>query len=88
MSTPLSPNKAGLALGGTIASWHIVWSLLVVTGIAQPFINWIFELHMIQPPYTIMPFVLLRSVILVLVTFVFGYLLGWAFASIWNRVRG
>lgn len=88
MSTPISPNKAGLALGGTLASWHIVWAFLVATGMAQPFIDWVFKLHMIKPAYTITPFMLAQSVVLVIVTFVFGYLLGSAFASIWNKVRG
>lgn len=88
MSTPINPQKAGLALGGTLAAWHIVWSLCVVTGLAQPLLNWVFELHMLKPVYVVMPFVLIRSVLLVVVTFVLGFLFGGAFAAIWNKIQG
>ena len=77
-------NKTGLALGAVLGLSHLNWAVLVATGWAQPFLDWIFGLHFIQPPYTITPFHLVTGVILVAVTTVIGFILGWLFAAIWN----
>ena len=87
MSNPISAHKVGLAFGGTISFWHLVWSILVGLGWAQPLINWLFRLHMIQPPYTITPFSFGSAAILIIVTAIFGYLVGFVIGSIWNRVQ-
>ncbi len=83
----LNSHKAGLALGGLLGLFHFVWSLLIMIGFAQPFINFIFKLHMIVPPYTIAPFSLLMALGLIVVTSVIGYVFGWVFATIWNYVQ-
>ena len=87
MSNPISAHKVGLAFGGAIGFWHLVWSILVGLGWAQPLINWLFRLHMIQPPYTITPFSFGSAAILIIVTAIFGYLVGFVIGSIWNRVQ-
>ena len=83
----LNPNKAGLAFGGLLGLFHFVWSLLVLLGLAQPFISFIFQLHMIVPPYTIAPFSLLMALGLIIITSLIGYIFGWVFAKIWNYVQ-
>ena len=83
----INPNKAGLALGGTIGAGHALWSLLVLLGWGQFFVDWIFRLHFITPSYTVGPFSLQLAVGLIVVTFVVGYAVGWAFGLIWNKVH-
>ena len=83
----LNALRVGFALGGLLGLWHLVWSVLVAIGWAQPLIGWIFQLHMMRPPFTVMPFDIGMAALLVIVTSVFGCVLGWVFATIWNAVR-
>jgi hypothetical protein len=83
----ISPNKAGLALGAVLACWHLTWSLLVAIGVAQPFIDFLFWIHFIKPIYVIEPFDLLRAAMLVLVTGCIGYVAGYLFGLVWNRLH-
>jgi hypothetical protein len=80
----LNKHKTGLVLGAFIGLWHLTWASLVAIGVAQSFIDWIFRLHFIQPPYTITPFRAGLAAGLVLVTSVSGYLFGWVLAALWN----
>jgi hypothetical protein len=84
----ISPNRAGLVLGALLGGWHLLWSLLVALGVAQPLIDFLFWIHFIKPVYVIESFALGRAAILVLVTAGIGYLMGVAFGMIWNRVHG
>ena len=81
----IKPHALGWAFGVFLGLFHAVWALLVWLGIAQTFLNFIFRLHMITPPYTISPFSFSNAVGLVIVTAVLGYLFGWSIAAVWNR---
>ena len=83
----VSKHKAGLALGLILGLWHLTWSLLVAIGVAQVFIDWIFHLHFIQPPYTIAPFRFGLAAALIAVTTATGYVSGWLLAAIWNSLQ-
>ena len=83
----LNAGKTGLAMGALLGLWHATWSLLVAIGIAQPFIDFIFRLHFINPPYKIMPFQFWMALGLVVVTSILGYIIGWVFAKIWNWLQ-
>ncbi len=54
----MKTNKyvVGRVFGIVGAVWHVFWSLLVWAGWARPFIDFIFRLHFITPPYTISAF--------------------------------
>lgn len=86
-SSSFSPHHVGLAFGGFLGLWHFAWSLLVAIGLAQPLLDLIFRFHMIQPPYTVMPFSLTMAVSLILFTCVFGYVIGYALTLVWNMVQ-
>ena len=87
MSARMSVGKTGIVLGAVIGGWHVVWSMLVAIGWAQPVIDFVFWMHFIKPVYVIEPFEIGRAAILLIVTTVVGVLVGSIFASIWNALH-
>ncbi len=85
MGNTIQPNKAGLVLGSLLGIWHLAWALLVALGWAQPLINFIFWLHFIKPIYVIEPFNAGTAAMLVAITALCGYVVGFIFALLWNR---
>jgi len=85
MGNTIQPNKAGLALGALLGIWHLAWATLVAIGWAQPLINFIFWLHFIKPIYVIEPFNAGTAALLVAITALSGYVMGFIFALLWNR---
>ena len=83
----IAPNRPGLVLAALFGGWHFLWSLLVAFGVAQPLIDFLFWIHFIKPVYIIEPFALGRAAILVLITAAIGYVTGFAFAALWNRLH-
>ncbi|MDO8561178.1 MAG: hypothetical protein Q7R91_03105 [bacterium] len=83
----LNPSKTGLVFGALAGGWHLLWSLLVVLGWAQPLLNFIFMTHMITPPFVVGVFSTMTAVILIAVTAVLGYVVGNIFALVWNRFQ-
>ncbi len=84
----MNRNKTGLIVGFFLAAVHVIWALLVaiIPGKLQNFLDWVFELHSLQPYWVITAFNFLNALFLVVVTFVFGYLYGYLFALIWNWI--
>ena len=80
-------NKVGLVIGALIGGWHLLWSLLVLLGWAQPLMDFVFWAHMIKPVYVVKPFDPLAAVTLVVITAVIGYGFGFVGALIWNRLH-
>jgi hypothetical protein len=83
MASKISPNKAGFVLGG----YHLLWAIIVATGWAQAFIDFILWLHFIKPVYVVETFSLGRAIGLVVVTAAIGYAMGCIFALLWNRMH-
>ncbi len=75
----VAKNKSGLILGVFFSLLHILWSVLVATGAAQTVLDWIFKMHFLSNPYEMQPFDAVNAVILVVLTFVVGYIVGWLF---------
>ena len=80
----LSPQKTALTLGVFVGGVHVVWSLLILLGWAQPLLDFIFWAHMIANPYQVMSFDVTACLTLIVVTFCVGYGIGWIFATLWN----
>ncbi len=78
----IDKNKTGLALGLFFAIVHAIWALSValMPNTLQSFLDWIFNLHSLEPVWILISFNLLNSLFLIGVTFVSGYLFGWVFA--------
>jgi hypothetical protein len=82
-----NPHKVGLVVGMLIAGWHLVWSLLVVIGWAQPIIDFIFWAHMTKPVYIVKPFDPMAAVVLIVITAVIGYGFGFFWRDHLGSIR-
>ena len=82
-----NPHKVGLVIAALIAGWHVIWSVLVLIGWAQPILDFVFWAHMIKPVYFAKPFDPMAAVVLIVITAVIGYIFGFAGAIIWNRLH-
>jgi hypothetical protein len=80
-------NKVGLVAATLLGGWHLVWSMLVATGLGQALYDFILWAHMIHLTIVIGPFNLAASATLVVLTAVFGYVIGYAGAWVWNLVH-
>jgi hypothetical protein len=80
-------NKVGLVGAALLGGWHLVWSILVATGVGQALYDFILWAHMIHLNIAIGPFNLAASVTLIVMTTIFGYVIGYAGAWLWNRVH-
>ena len=83
----IHPTKAGLILGALVGGWHACWAILVALGWAQPFIDFVFWMHFIQPVYVVGSFEAMRAAILVVTTTTMGFVMGYVFSQLWNRLH-
>ncbi len=83
----LNPGKVGLIIGAFMVIVHLIWSLMVASGIAQSFLNWIFQLHFVKNSFVVAGFDLVTAIYLLIVVFVVGYILGWIFAWVHNSIH-
>ena len=82
-----NPNRVGLVIAVLIGGWHLLWSLFVVIGWAQPILDFIFWAHMIKPVYFVKPFDPAAATALIVITAAIGYLFGFFGAVIWNKLH-
>jgi len=82
----IHPIKAGVTLAALLGGWHLCWALLVATGLAQSVIDFVFWMHFIKPVYVIGTFNLAIALVLIAVTTVLGFVLGFVFSVLWNKV--
>ena len=83
----MNKHKVGLVVGSFLSMWHLIWGILVAVGFAQPLLNFIYNLHSLNNPFMVMPFDFMRTLGLVIVTFVVGYVVGYVFANIWHHIH-
>lgn len=83
----VNQHKVGLVFGALLGGWHLVWSLLVLSGVAQALYDFILWAHMIHLAIVIGPFSLMAAATLVVMTAVIGYVFGYVGAWVWNRVH-
>lgn len=81
----MNKNKIGLILGSFMGLFHLVWGLLIAFGFAQLLLDFIYNLHSLNNPFTVMPFDLMRTIGLIVVTSLVGYIFGYVFAMLWNK---
>lgn len=80
----INKNALGLTLGIFSALMHAIWAIAVGIGVGQNFINFIFPLHFLNIVYQVTSFNITTMLLLVVMGFVGGYVMGWIFAALWN----
>lgn len=81
----INKNSAGIAVGLFFGLAHLGWAILVAINLAKPFMDWILGLHFMTLKYTMNPFSIVTALLLVIVTFVVGYVIGWCLSALWNK---
>lgn len=87
MGLTIRSHQVGITLGGLLGAFHLLWALSVAVGIAQPILNIVFRMHMIQPVFTVLPFSVGMTVALIIFTSVCGYVIGFASSYAWGIVQ-
>ncbi len=86
MADKMKPNKVGLALACLVVVWQLVWILAVAFG-KQPMLDWILGVHFLGDGLKVLPVTVGKAIVSLLIHFVAGYVLGWLFATIWNKAK-
>jgi hypothetical protein len=87
MNHYINPTKTALTVGAFVGGLHLVWSFLIILGWAQALVNFSLWAHMVSLPFVVEVFDPTASVTVIIVASAIGYVLGYAFAKIWNRVH-
>lgn len=82
----LKASRVGLVLGLFIAGLHLLWSIIVAIGWGQMLMNFISWFHMLSSQQQVAPFDLTAAFFMVLITFAVGYVIGWIFSTLWNKL--
>jgi hypothetical protein len=80
----LNPATASISVGAVFGVWHLMWVILVTTGVAKSVMDFVLRLHFIQFDYTLAPFDASTAITLVGLTFAIGAVLGLIFSLVWN----
>ena len=85
------PNTAKLLnislMGGLcLSSLHFFWAILVAIGWAQPLMDIIFKLHMLNSPFQVQPFEITYALLLIFITFIIGAFYGVLFYILKNKI--
>ncbi|MBI2611858.1 hypothetical protein HYW54_03890 [Candidatus Gottesmanbacteria bacterium] len=83
----LDPIHVGIILGLFFGSLHLIWSVFVAIGLAGWWLDFVTSVHFLSNPFTLQVFDPVRALTLIVVTTVVGFVYGYLFAFIWNKVH-
>lgn len=83
----MNPGKVGIVGGAVLGGWHVLWSLLVLVGWAQPLLDFSMWAHMAHTPLVVGPFEVGAATTVVILASVVGYCVGYVLATVWNKVH-
>jgi hypothetical protein len=83
----MNQHKTGLTLGAFAALVHILWAILVAMNLGQMWMDFVLGLHFLNNPFQVMPFASTNAVMLIVLVAVIGYIVGFVFATVWNKVK-
>ncbi len=86
MAEKMKPNKVGLALACLVVVYQLIWILAVAIG-KQPMLDWVLGVHFLADGLKVMSVSFGKAIVSLLIHFVAGYVLGWLFATIWNKTK-
>lgn len=83
----INKNKAGMSLGITFVAFHFTWLVLSFIGVGNLWFRWMNELHFVKANYEILSFDLITALLGLGGAFITGYVAGWVFGFVWEKVR-
>ncbi len=83
----MNGKKFGLVLGSFAAFVHLVWAVLVALNWAQPLSDFVHRMHFLNNTMSVMPFDFGRALLLIVIAFVMGNVVGNIFAFFWNKIN-
>lgn len=66
---------------------HLVWEIVLFLGWGQGLVDWKLSMHSLSSPFRVLPFSFGSAIGLIIMALIVGYLIGWVFASIYNKVH-
>lgn len=87
MRDKLDGNRTALVFGLFLVGVHVLWALMVLLGLGQKYLDWMFNLHMLSNPITVMTFSWGSAITLLIAVFIVGYILGWVFTWAHNLIH-
>ena len=85
MGVDMSLFRTTLIGGLCLSSLHFCWVILVALGIAQPLLDLVFKLHMLNSVFQVQPFNVVYALGLLCITFLIGCMYGALFYVIKNK---
>ncbi len=83
----LSKSRLGLVFGVLLSAAHLGWLVMVLTGVAETVLDWVLEMHFMSFTYSILDFNYLSALLLLVMTFVAGYVAGFVLAAVLNWAK-
>jgi len=80
----MNNNTAGFSLGILFGIMHLVWIALVGFGAGQSVANWSYGMHFMPGMRQVMGFEFGRGALGVILAIIFGYVVGYIFAVLWD----
>jgi len=87
MEHQINPTKVALVVGAFLGGLHLLWSLLVAFGLAQAILDFVFWAHMLSLSVVVNAFDASAAATLIIFTAIWGYVVGYVFALIWNKLH-
>ena len=88
MISKFNKNSAGLSLGIIFLLIHLIWFGAVIFGFGEELLSQIVATHFIQLTIQVGEFNLGDAIFALIRAFVAGYLIGWLFAFVYNKIDG
>jgi hypothetical protein len=82
-------NKSALVVGLFLGGLHALWALAVaiIPRTLQSGLDWIFNVHFLEPYWVLTSFNFLIALWLTIATFAMGYIATLLFVLLWKRVK-
>ena len=80
-------HKAGLVGAVMLGGFHVLWSVLILLGWAQPLVNFSMWAHMVESGPVFAPFDAGAALTVIVVASCIGYAVGFILSTVWNKVH-
>ncbi len=83
----MKTHKVALTVGLFAGLMHLVWEVILFFGMGQDILDWKLSMHSLTNPFVVTSFNLGRGIGLIVMSIVVGYIGGWVFAAIYNKIH-